>query len=132
MTTPARPVSPAPFHIHGHSARIGIELAYAAIHNQLPAPDLVEMILAKIPAHITVDEFAVEILTHYQQTRMQRRRDCAMQIVIALTQRAGDPGYNGSIDMDKIVELAWSGARKFEEQDNAAASMETLTAPVKG
>jgi len=121
---------PAPCHIHGHSARIGIQLGVAACGYALPRADQVDEILRKVPAHIVVDEFALDILTVAAQNRMERRRSIAMSILVPLIQRSIEGGMvMPEEQLHKLVELAWGGARVFEQQDNATSTLDTLTSP---
>jgi hypothetical protein len=119
---------PAPCRIHGHSARIGIRLGVLACGYAMPNEQQVdEIVRVKTPAHITVDEFAIETLMSAASARMERRRSIAISILVPMIQRSMGDGPLKKEDMDKLVELAWSGARTFEEQDMATASIDSLT-----
>ena len=124
------PQAMAPFHIHGHSARIGIKMGLIACGMQVPADPVVDEILrVRTPPHITVDEFALETLLQASHARMERRRSVALSILVPMIQRSVGDGPISSSDMQRLVELAWSGARAFEEQDNATSTIDSLTAP---
>jgi hypothetical protein len=121
---------PTPFHVHGHSTRIGVKLGVIACGYAMPTDQAVDEILrVKTPPHITVDEFALETLTLASNARMDRRRSIAISILVPMIQRSMGDGPLKKEDMEKLVELAWSGARTFEEQDMATASIDSLTAP---
>jgi hypothetical protein len=132
MNQPQLPQAPgpAPCRIHGHSTRIGIRLGVLACGYAMPNEQQVDEILrVKTPAHITVDEFAIETLMTAANARMERRRSIAISILVPMIQRSMGDGPIKKDDMDKLVELAWSGARTFEEQDMATASIDSLTSP---
>lgn len=129
----AQPHAPAPCRIHGHSARIGLKLGIIAAGFQLPTEvELDHLLKSKLPPHITVDEFAIETLMTAAQGRAERRRSIAISILVPMIQRSMGDGPISSSDMQKLVELAWSGARSFEEQDNATATIDSLTPAPSG
>lgn len=123
--------APAPFHVHGHSLRIGIKLGVIACNFAMPTDEQVEdVIRLKKPNYITVDDFALETLHAASQARMERRRSVALSILVPMIQRSMGEGMTmKDSDLHRMVELAWSGARVFEEQDNATANLDTLRAP---
>jgi hypothetical protein len=127
------PAVPTPFRIHGHSARIGLKIGISVCGFQIPSDAEVDQILrAKKPGHITVDEFALETLMTAAQGRAERRRSIAISILVPMIQRSMTEGPLSAKDMEKMVELAWSGARVFEEQDNATATLDSLTSSAPG
>jgi hypothetical protein len=124
---PAHPAAPSPFHVHGHSMRIGIKLGVIACNVPMPTDAMVEEVIrSRKPPHITVDDFAIETLLQAAHARMERRRSVALSILVPMIQRSLGDGPIKQSDMQRMVETAWSGARVFEEQDNATASIDTL------
>ena len=112
--------------VHAESVRVGIRLAFVANNMPIPAPEVIERILAVGRGKdLNIHEFPLEIVSQQAAQRREMRRAYAIKALEVLLQK-GDMGFGEEDPHEKIVDQAWAIAAKMERHDNSGLMLDVV------